>query len=146
MKQIATMTFLAAVIIPATRAELPPGTWVRRGVKDGTRVTMTVESAVTGRVLTYRIDRPDGKIRTLVIVTDLDGKDRQVSVDGNPSGQTMAFRTLDNRHTVCIVKLNGKPVSTQRFEIGTDGKVIKVDTIPSDAEHKDGVTDYWDRQ
>src|SRR5215216_6770525 len=137
MKQIATMVFLASLTIPVMRATLPPGTWVRRAVKDGSRVTMTLESAGTGRVLTYRIERPDGKIRTLVVATELDGRDAEVSVDGKPSGQTMSFQTLDDRHTVSIVKLNGKPVSTQRFEIAADGKVLKVDTIPSDAEHKD---------
>ncbi|MEO8130811.1 MAG: hypothetical protein ABI822_27180 [Bryobacteraceae bacterium] len=146
MNLIVAIVFLASLSVSVMRAELPPGVWVRRALKDGSRVTITVESAGTSRVLTYRTERRHGTIRTLVVATALDGRDTQVSVDGKPSAQTMAFRKLDDRHTVNIVKLNGKPVSTQQFEIGADGKVIKVLTIPTDAEHQDGFTDYWDKQ
>src|SRR5712692_6049054 len=100
MRRVAFVVCLLS-LSPIVRADsLPIGTWVRRDPQQGIRLTMTVEAVGTGRKLTYKVvgpDAPGGIVST--VLTQLDGKDVPVLVNGKPTGQTMAIRTIDSRHT-----------------------------------------------
>lgn len=140
------LALITGILSSAVRAEIPAGTWARRAIKDGTRVVMTVESTGKGRIVTYRNERRDGSVRTIVVETELDGKENKVTVDGKPSVQTMAFRRLDERRTVNTVRVDGKLVNTQNLELAPDGKLLTVETVPVNAVNNKGFTDYWDKQ
>jgi hypothetical protein len=149
MKRIALAICLAACLagqaqIPGFES-LPNGNWVRRPTKDGGHATLIIETAGTGRKLTFKIEIAGGVTTTMVVTTQGDGKDAQVFVDGKPSVETMAIRTVDGRHTINIVKMDGKPIATQNSELSADGKVIKVDSRPSVAGAQI-VVEYWDRK
>lgn len=107
---------------------------------------MTVKVTGPVRVITYRTERRDGSIRTVVAETELDGKDSDVYVDGKLSAQTMALRSLTPRHLLSISKVNGKHVTTANIEVSPDEKLITVHTVSADGGKQDGFTDYWDQQ
>jgi hypothetical protein len=81
----------------------------------------------------------------MVVTTQWDGKDAPVYVEGKPSGETMAIRMVDDRHTTTILKLNGKPIATQKSELSADGKVIKTETINTTPEAQN-TFEYWDKK
>lgn len=81
----------------------------------------------------------------MIVTTQGDGKDAQVFVDGKPSGETMAIRLVDARHTTNNIKINGNLVVTQKSELSADGKTIKVDSNPAVAGAQIGV-EYWARK
>src|SRR6266699_3544964 len=99
---------------PIVRADgLPTGTWVER--QPGHR-TLTVEAAGAGTKLTYRgVVGMDGQ--ALTVLTQFDGKDAPLMVDGNRSGQTMGIREIDSHHVVTVVKFQGKETGTSNTEI-----------------------------
>ena len=47
-------------------------------------------------------------------------------MNGLPSGQTMAARRIDDRHSTTVVKYQGKLFATSNAELSADGKVMKV--------------------
>ena len=123
------------------------GTWILREPPQGGRLTMTVEEVGTGWKLTYKVVGPaaPGTIVSTVL-TQLDGKDVPVLVEGKPSGQTMGIKKIDSRHTVGVVKFQGKEMGVSKGEISPDGKVLRVETdyAPSNPIGKE--IQYWDRQ
>jgi hypothetical protein len=145
IKCIASVILLAG-LVPILRADsIPVGTWVRRPNKDGGSSTMIIEAAGTGRKLTFKVAVAGGGTATMIVTTQLDGKDAPVSVDGKPSGETMAIRRVDDRHAINILKMNGNPMMTQKSELSADGKVIKVESTPMvPGAHYD--TEYWDKK
>lgn len=99
------------------------GTWIRQD----TPMTMTVEVCCgSGRRLTYRIPS-NGTESLLVLETALDGKDAPVMMRGQPTGQTMAIRQLDDRHAVAVLKVNGQDTGTARGTLSADGRTLTVD-------------------
>jgi hypothetical protein len=111
---------------------------------------MTVEVVGTGWKLTYKIVGPDapGTIYSTVM-TQLDGKDVPVLVDGKPSGQTMGIKKTDSRHAFGVVKFQGKQMGISKSEISPDGKVLKVETDYADSNPTGLVgkqIQYWDRK
>ena len=127
---------------------LPTGTWVRRDPLPGGPLTLTVEAAGTGRKLTYKFDpnAPAGSV--MVVVTQLDGKDAPVLLDGKPTGQTMAIRLIDGLHTFAVMKFQGREGSTAKSELSADGKVLKVENM-APASGGDGpvvLVEYWDKK
>jgi hypothetical protein len=131
-------------LTPFLRADgLPNGTYVRRA-SDGVHSTMIVEAAGSGRKLTFKVDVPGG-VTTMVVTTQLDGKDAPVLVDGKPSGETMAIRMVDDRHVVNILKMNGSVVATEKSEVSADGKLIKVETT-TPAPGTPNTIEYWDKK
>ena len=99
------------------------GTWTRQDVK----MTMTVEMCCgAGRRLTYRIPMK-GTEMLMVVETKLDGADAPVLVGGQPSGETMAIRQLDDHHAVAVLKMNGRPFGTAKGTLSADGKSITVE-------------------
>jgi hypothetical protein len=127
---------------------LPVGTWVRRDAKEPVHITMKVEAAGAGLKLTYTVvsaQAPAGQVMT--VLTQLDGKDAPTMIDGKPSGQTMAIRSIDNRHAVGVVKFQGQQMGTSKSEISLDGKVLKVDNTATGADGKPATTvEYWDKK
>ena len=127
---------------------LPTGTWVRRDPLPGGPLTLTVEAAGTGRKLTYRFgpDAPAGS--NMVVLTQLDGKDAPVLLDGEPTGQTMAIRLIDGLHTFAVMKFQGKEGSTAKSELSADGKVLKVENMAPSSTGNGPVVlvEYWDKK
>ncbi len=133
------------------QAQLPTGTWVKRG-GDGGRLAMTIEHAGTGFRLTYRIigddGRPTGQM-LLTLTTQLDGKDAPVMSNGKPTGETMAIRRVDDAHTQTFLKVNGEPFGTSKSELSRDGKRIKVEntyTRNALGQAPGTVVEYWEKR
>ncbi|MBI1791900.1 MAG: hypothetical protein HYR60_30605 [Acidobacteria bacterium] len=124
------------------------GTWVRRDTKERVHVTLKVEAAGAGLKLTYTVtaaQAPAGQIMT--VLTQLDGKDAVAMVDGKPSGQTMAIRSIDSRHMSGIVKMAGDQIGASKSEISLDGKVCKVENTSKGPDGKPTTSvEYWDRK
>ena len=126
------------------------GTWVLREPPQGGRLTMTVEEVGSGWKLTYKLVGPaaPGTIVSTVL-TPLDGKDVPVLVEGKPSGQTMGIKRIDSRHTVTVLRFQGKETGISKAEISPDGKVLKVenDYATSNPNRLVGKQiQYWDKQ
>jgi hypothetical protein len=109
------------------------------------RSLSTVEAAGGGRKLTYKF--ADATM-VMTIVTQLDGKDAPVLLNGQPSGQTMAIKLIDDRHTFAVVKFQGKEGSTAKSELSADGKVLKVENMMPSAGGAGQVVlvEYWDKK
>lgn len=135
-----------ATLSPMLRADiLANGTWVRRPDKAGVSATVVIEAAGTGRKLTFKVAVAGGAVTTMTVITQLDGKDAPVLVDGKPSGETMAIRLIDDRHAINVLKMNGNPMLTQTSELSADGKVIKVENAAKAPGGQNG-TEYWDKK
>jgi len=105
------------------------GTWVLRENPSGGQLTMKVEEVGTGWKLTYKVVAPTAVASTVsTVLTPLDGKEAPVLINGEPSGQTMAIKKIDSRHTVTVVRYQGKERSVSKSEISPDGKVLTVET------------------
>ena len=133
------------VLLPSLHAEVPVGTWVRRANQSGASATLVVEAAGSGRKLTFTVAIASGATFTMIVTTQLDGKDAPVYVNGKPSGETMAIRMVDDHHTINVIKMNGNPTNTQKSEFSADGKVIKVESTPMVSGEQSG-TEYWDKK
>ena len=145
MKLIALVVCLGS-LVPVLRADiLAAGTWVRRPNKDGASATMIIEAVGTGRKLTLKAAGSGGATVTMILTTQLDGKDAPILVDGKPSGETMAIRMIDDRHAINVIKMNGNPMVTQKSELSADGKVIKVESTSAVPGGQYG-TEYWDKK
>ena len=127
------------------------GTWVVREPPQGGRITMTVEEVGTGWKLTYKVvspDAPGSLVSTLL--TPLDGKDVPVLVNGKPSGQTMGIRRIDSRHTVTVLKFEGKKTGISKAELSPNGKELKVESDYYAVSNTSGLVrkqiQYWDKQ
>jgi len=123
------------------------GIWILREPPQGGRLTMTVEEVGNGWKLTYKVVGPaaPGTIVSTVL-TQLDGKDVPVLVEGKPSGQTMGIKKIDSRHTVGVVKFQGKEMGVSKGEISPDGKVLRVETDYASSNPIGKEIQYWDRQ
>lgn len=145
MKCVAFVVCLAG-LTPILQADgLPVGTWVRRANQDGVNISMIIEAVGTGRRITMKVGVPGGATSTMMVTTQVDGKDVPVLVDGKPSSQTMAIRMIDDRHTVNIMKMNGNPIMTQKSEISADGKVIKDESTSATPGGQTSIQ-YWDKK
>ena len=105
------------------------GTWVLLENPPGGHLTMTLEEVGTGWQLTYKVVGTTAAASTVsTVLTPLDGKEAPVLINGEPSGQTMAIQRIDSRHTVTVVRYQGKERSVAKSEISPDGKVLTVET------------------
>jgi hypothetical protein len=123
------------------------GTWVLREPPQGGRLMMTVEEVDIGWNFTYKVVGPDVPASTVsTVLTPLDGKDVPLLVNGQPSGQTMGIKKIDNYHTVTVLRFKGKETGISKAEISPDGKVLKVETDYADTNPIGKEIQYWDRQ
>jgi len=128
VKRIAFVVCLLGLSNMVGAASLWSGTWEMRDDAPDFRLTMTVEDIGTGRRLTYKLTSPATKDETISgIVTPLDGTDAPMLVDGMPWGQTMAIRMVDSRHSVTVLKFQGKQTGISKAELSADGKVMKAE-------------------
>ena len=116
---------------------------------------MTLEEVGTGWKLTYKVVGPTAAASTVsTVLTPLDGKEAPVLINGEPSGQTMAIKRIDSRHTVTVVSYQGKERSVAKSEISPNGKVLTVETDYATSnpiklagkqidKHRDGTTGIY---
>lgn len=129
-------------------AQADIGTWVRQsGAATPGVITMTVEACCSGgRRITFRME---GTEMVMTVESPFDGSDAPVLVDGKPSGETMAVKRLDDRHTTTVMKLNGKAFGTSKATLAADGSTI---TVENDVTSTDGgqqvgkTTETWVRK
>lgn len=134
MRRMAFVVCLLSLSSLAWADSLWSGTWVQREPQKEGHLMMTVEEVGTGWKITYKMadqDAPGSFVST--VLTQLDGKDAPQLIDGKPSGQTMAIKKIDSRHTVAVVKFQGKEMGISKGEISPDGKVLKVKTDYADS-------------
>lgn len=145
MRPIAVVVCLLGLSVLVDADSLPTGTWVRRNPLPGGAIALTVEAAGSGRKLTYKFADPS---MVMTVVTQLDFKDAPVLLNGQPTGQTMAIKLIDDRHTFALVKFQGKEGSTAKSELSADGKVLKVENMMPSAGGGGQVVmvEYWDKK
>lgn len=147
MKHIAYFVYLISLSPMFGADSLLVGTWIRRDAKGPVHITMKVAAAGAGLKFTYTVvtaQAPAGQVMT--VLTQLDGKDVPAIVDGKPTGQTMAIRSIDSRHLAAVMKLQGQ-LSTSKSEISLDGKVLKSENAVTGADGKPAITvEYWDKK
>src|SRR5262245_45097769 len=126
MKTLAALVVCLAFAQPLWAADWY-GTWTSRSHP---LMTMTIEPwGVGGSRITYNIKmdpkdaammKMDPKDAVMIIESALDGSEVPVMVGGKPSGETMAIKRLDDRHTFTVIKMNGQPFGTSKCEMSGD--------------------------
>jgi hypothetical protein len=111
---------------PASAADSPVGTWVRKDEAGKRAMTLTIEEWGPGKAkLTWRLAEPAKMV--LTIVSTLDGSSAPLLIDGKPSGETMSIKLIDKRHSATTVKMNGKPFGTSKSTFSEDFKTLTVE-------------------
>jgi len=142
--KFARLAISLLILVPTLgAADLWLGNWVRRPTTDGVSSTMVIEAAGSGHKMTFKVTPRGAATSTMVVTTQADGKDAVVSMDGKPSGETMAIRMIDDRHMINVIKMSGQTMVTQKSELSADGKQIKVESNPSPGGP---ALEYWDRK
>lgn len=110
---------------PIVEAQTAVGTWLRKETTATPgKMTLTVEPCCQGgRRMTYQFVIK-GQAFVMTVETHLDGSEAQVLLGGKPSGETMAIKQIDARHTTCILKMNGKLFGTSQATLSADGKTF----------------------
>lgn len=128
-------------------AQVPLGTWVRKPVDSLSSMTMKVETCCGGgRRLTYHL--VVGNTTTdMLVESPFDGSEVPVMVDGKPSGETMAIKTVDSHHVSTVITMNGQPFGKGVSTLSADGKTI---TVSGDLSAGGGTvtkyTEVWVKQ
>jgi hypothetical protein len=125
---IVSMAFVAllAGAPPAAAADSPiGGTYVAKAKDGKPEMTMKIDAWGPGKVkLTYHVKGVDNMV--LTVVSDLKGKEATVSLNGKPTGETMAITVVDSRHSSTVLKMNGKPMGSSKAEFSADYKTLTV--------------------
>jgi hypothetical protein len=150
MKRIAVFVALLSLNPTVWADSLWTGTWIQRDPGQGVHLTMTVEEVGNALKFTYKLVGPDAPAAPIMsILTQLDGKDVPVLIDGKPTGQMLGIRKIDSRHTFTVLKFQGKETGTSKAEISSDGKVLKVENDNA-VESPNGTVgksiQYWDKK
>ena len=135
---------LVALVPPLAAADLWIGAWVQRNQP----ITMIIERyGAGGQKITYRV-KTASKETVMVVESALNGTDAPVKVDDKPSGQTSAWKRLDDRHISAVGKVNGQPFEISTGEVSADGKTLTVQKeYPSAAQGNPvKITEIWDRK
>jgi hypothetical protein len=144
MKTLAAL-FLCLAFAPSLWAADWYGVWTSPTYPG---MTMTIEPyGAGGSRITYRF-KMDAKESVMIIESALDGSDAAVMVDGKSSGETMAIKRLDDRHTYTVIKMNGQPFGTSKCEISADGNALNVENTqpPSPGSQSVQKTQIWNRK
>ncbi|HEX5037242.1 MAG TPA: hypothetical protein VFX30_08805 [bacterium] len=143
MKTFAAIVLLLAWATPLWAVDWV-GTWTS---KSHPGITLTIESfGAGGARLTYHI-QSDSKVTLMSLESLLNGSEAQVTIDGKPSGETMAIKRLDDRHTFTVIKMNGQPFGTSKGELSVDGKTLTSENdqpVPGGPNVK--TTEIWERK
>ena len=150
MRRLAFVLCLLSLNSMVGADSLWSGTWGSREPPQGGHLTMTVEEVGSGWKLTYKIVGPEapGTIYSRVL-TQLDGKDVPQLINDKPTGQTMGIKKMDSRHTVAVLRFQGKEAGILKGEISPAGKVLTVENEYA-ASNPSGLVgeqiQRWDRQ
>ena len=145
MKGIAVAVIVVAMASYA-HAQVAAGTWVMR---ESPQISMVVRPMGSGYSITYRLLGRDGKPITMTLQTPLDGTETPFLINGKPTGQTYAGKRIDSRHTMGVIKMNGKPMGTSKAELSADGKTIAVEndnTSASGGTSAGKRIEHWDKR
>ena len=125
VRVVLAASWLAGAPAAAVAAGSPIGTWVKKAEGGKPAMTMTIDTWGPGKAkLTYNIKEPP---IVLTIVSALDGNDAPVLINGKPSGETMAIKMVDPRHSSTVVKMNGKPFGTSKGTFSADFNTLTVE-------------------
>jgi len=144
MKTLAALVVCLAFAQPLWAADWT-GTWTS---KSHPGITMTIEPyGAGGSRITYHI-KMDSKVIVMSMESALNGSEATVMFDGKPSGETMAIKRLDDRHTYTVIKMNGQPFGTSKSELSADGKTLISENDPPSVAGAPSVktTEIWDRK
>ena len=152
MKRIVCLIAFLVLSSPLWAASPWSGVWVMRESPAGFRMTMTLEEVGAGWKIATRFPIPKAQgtatESVMTVETALDGKDAPTFVDGKPTGQSMQIRKIDDRHTITIIKLDGKQ-SISKSELSTDGRTITAenDSLVSGSNGSaNKQIQHWDKQ
>jgi hypothetical protein len=136
-----------AIVSSARAADSPVGTWVKKTEAGESPMTLTIEKWGNGQGKLSWLLRQQNL--TLTILSNLDGNDAPLLINGKPSGETMAIKLVDKRHSTTVVKINGKPFGTSKGSFSEDFRTLTVenDFSASVAGNKAGkTTETWTRK
>jgi hypothetical protein len=88
----------------------------------------------------------NGQAIHTVTTAKYDGKDNPVE-GAQPPGQTQAYRLIDGGYEI-VTKLNGKVMTTNRFQVSRDGNTITQTVTGNDVQtgQKVNHTVVWEKQ
>jgi hypothetical protein len=143
--RLVAVTVFAFAMASGACAQVPSGTWVMR---ESPQISMVVDAMGSGYSVKYRVVGADGKPIMMTLQTPLDGSETPFLIDGKPTGQTYAGKRVDSRHTIGVIKMNGKPFGTSKAELSADGKTI---TVENETTGASGGTpakriEHWDKR
>ena len=127
MKRVLLGAFAAllAVASPAVADDSPVGTWVKKDEASNPKITLTIEQWGSNQAkLTWNVKQA---ALVLTIVSKLDGNDAPLLANGKPSGETMAIKLIDKRHSSTVVKMNGKLFGASKGAFSEDFKTLTVE-------------------
>jgi hypothetical protein len=109
-------------------AQIGVGEWARTDAAGG-GMTMTVAACCKGGYrLTYHMPVANGQPALTVIVDlPMDGTEVPTLSAGQPTGQTMSAKRVDDHHFTGVVKQNGQPSLTSKATLSSDGKILTVE-------------------
>lgn len=124
--RFAAASWLACLYADPAHAQLATGTWVQHPTPGQPGLTMTIESCCHGGShIVYRLTGHNEVL--LTVDSPLDGTEVPVlKPDGKPSGETMAIKRVDARHTVTVLKVDGAQFGVSRAELSSDGKTLTI--------------------
>ena len=76
----------------------------------------------------------------------MDGTDAPALVGGQPSGETMAVKCVDDHRYSAVVKMGGKPFGTSNGTVSADGKTMTVETISQGGGRVEKIIETWVRK
>lgn len=94
---------------------------------------------------TWERTDPQGKSMTMTVESPMDGTEVEALV-GEPSGETMAIRRVDDRHYTAVVKMSGQPFGTSSGTLAQDGRSLTVESTTESAGVKKKVVETWVRK
>lgn len=149
---LAAIALLLASIQPLWAADSLIGTWIPRKQQTAPGMTGSMTLVVEpygaeGRKFTWHIKMND-KESLMVVESPMNGTEATVMVDGKPTGETMAIKRVDDRHSFTVIKMGGKPFGTSKGELSADGKMLTVENEFTQATPNSSgkATEIWDRK
>jgi hypothetical protein len=128
MRLLLRLSAIALFCIAAPRAvsaQLEIGTWLRKAAPNQPSMTLKIETCCghIGRKLTYSVTGA-----TMTLASGMDGRDAALSVNGKPTGETMAITRVDAHHATTVIKMNGSKIGTSKATLSEDGKTLTVES------------------
>ena len=147
LKLMAALLLSLVAASPAFAASSPVGTWVKKDEAGKPGMTFTIEEWGPGKAkLTWRTAASK---MVLTLVSTLDGSPAPLMIDGKPSGETMAIKLIDKRHTTTTLQMNGKPFGSSKSAFSADFNTMTVENetaAPAGGNPSGKTTEIWIRK